>query len=104
MFDPNTNAFEPSDASHATGARAEVPPLTNAELVQLQVRMIALENLLVALLAQASEEQREMAREMAAFISPREGFTQHRLTLHAAAEIISLVDRAERFRTAQPLM
>jgi uncharacterized protein (DUF1778 family) len=40
-----------------------------------------------------------LAREMAQHISPREGFTQHRLTLHAADEMRSLVDRAARFRS-----
>jgi hypothetical protein len=31
---------------------SEVPPLTNAELVQLRVRVIALENLMIMLLAE----------------------------------------------------
>jgi hypothetical protein len=35
---------------------------------------------------------------MAVHISPRPGFTRHRLTLHAADEMLSLVDRARRFR------
>ena len=74
--------------------RADSPPLTNAELVQLQVRVIALENLVIALLARADERKLEDIREMAAYISPRSGFTPHRLTIHAAAEMISLVDRA----------
>ena len=77
--------------------KAAVPPLTNAELVQLQVRVIALENLVIALLAQACEPQLDLVREMAAYISPRPGFTPHRLTIHAAAEMISLVDRAGNF-------
>jgi hypothetical protein len=44
--------------------------LTNAELVQLRVRVIALENLMIALLAGASDKQLEIAREMATYISP----------------------------------
>lgn len=76
------------------------PPLTDAELVQLQIRVIALENLVIAMLAEASDRQLELVREMAAHISPRPGFTPHRLTLHAAAEMISLVDRAAPFRAA----
>lgn len=77
---------------------SDVPPLTNAELVQLQIRVIALENLVIALLARACESQLDLARDMAAHISPRPGFTPHRLTIHAAAEMISLVDRASKFR------
>jgi hypothetical protein len=76
--------------------------LTNAELVQLQVRVIALENLLIALLAEASDEQLDLVREMAAYISPRPGYTPHRLTLLAASEMISLVERATQFRSTPP--
>jgi len=73
------------------------PQLTNTELVQLRVRVIALENLVIALLAQASDRQLEVAREMAAYICPRPGFTQHPLTIHAAAQMIHMVERAARF-------
>lgn len=69
------------------------------ECAQLRIRIVALENLVIALLAQAPERQLMLAREMAQHISPREGFTQHRLTLHAADEMRSLVDRAARFRS-----
>jgi hypothetical protein len=51
------------------------------------------------LLAEASDRQLETAREMAAFISPRPGFTHHPLTIQAATHMIDLVDRAERFRS-----
>lgn len=74
------------------------PELTNAELVHLRVRVIALENLIIALLTQGSDQQLAVAREMAAYISPRPGFTQHPLTIHAAALMSDSVDRAERFR------
>jgi len=73
-------------------------PLTDAELVQLQIRVIALENLVIALLSQASDRQLDLARAMAIHISPRPGFTAHRLTIHAAAQMISLVERAGYFR------
>jgi hypothetical protein len=75
---------------------------TQTEMAQLRVRVVALENLVIALLAQAPERQLLLAREMAVHISPRPGFTRHRLTLHAADEMRSLVDRARRFRSAQP--
>ena len=59
-------------------------------------------SLVIALLAQAPEKQLLLAREMAVHISPRPGFTRHRLTLHAADEMLSLVDRARRFRPGHP--
>ena len=81
----------------------DVPPLTNAELVQLQVRVIALENLVISLLAQSPDRQLDLVREMAAYISPRPGFTPHHLTIRAAAEMIHLVERAGHFREIPPL-
>ena len=87
------------EAVSTTGqAQSDVPPLTNAELVQLQIRVIALENLVIALLTDASDRQLDLVRDMAAYISPRPGFTPHRLTIHAAAGMISLVERAGQFR------
>ncbi|WP_431275900.1 hypothetical protein ACQ858_06330 [Variovorax ureilyticus] len=77
------------------------PPLSDAELVQLRVRVIALENIVIALLAQAPERQLELAREMAVYISPRQGFTPHPMTVHAAAEMHSLVKRADAFRSGE---
>lgn len=71
--------------------QSDVPSLTNAELVQLRVRVIALENLVIALLAQASDQQLDLVREMAAYICPRPGFTPHPLTIHASAQMIHLV-------------
>lgn len=70
------------------------PALTNAELAHLRVRVVALENLMLALLAQASDEQLHLARERAACISPRPGFTAHPLTLHAAVQMMHLVGHA----------
>ena len=84
--------------THPSGAPS--PLSTQTELAQLRVRVVALENLVIALLAQATEPQLRLAREMAVHISPRPGFTRHRLTLHAADEMLSLVDRAHRFRSA----
>ena len=76
----------------------QVPPLTEADLVQLRIRVVALENLVIALLAEASDRQLELAHEMAAYISPRPGFTQHPLTIHAAAHMRDLVSRSAHFR------
>jgi hypothetical protein len=76
----------------------DVPPLTDVELVQLRVRVIVLENLVITLLAEGSDRQLEIAREMAAYISSRSGFTQHRLTIHAAAHMIDIIERSSHFR------
>lgn len=73
------------------------PPLLKAELVQLRIRVIAMENLMIAMLADASERQLELAREMAAYIAPRSGRTHHPPTIHAAAQLIRLVERAGQF-------
>jgi hypothetical protein len=82
--------------------QSQVPQLTNAELVQLRIRVIALENLVITLLADASDGQLDLARKMAAYISPRPGFTHHPLTIHAAAQMIDLVERAGHFRVLTP--
>jgi hypothetical protein len=79
-------------------SRIELPPLTNAELVQLRVRVIAIENVVIALLARVSDGDLELVREMAAFITPRAGSTQHHLTVQAASEMIGLLQRAVQCR------
>jgi hypothetical protein len=78
--------------------QASTPDMSNADIVALRVRVIALENLLISLLATASEKQIDLAREMAGYILPRPGFTHHPLTTHAAAHMIDLVERSSRFR------
>ena len=65
----------------------------------LTVRLIALENIIVALLADAPESQSERVREMATFISPRPGSTPHRLTIEAARNMLALVERAAHYRS-----
>ena len=81
------------DALHA-----ETPPLSNAELIQLRVRVIALENVMIALLAQASETSLGQVRALATAIQPKEGYTQHPLTVHAAEQMLQLVERAGHFK------
>lgn len=80
------------------GEDRDVPELTNAELVQLRIRVIALENVMITLQAEAPDRQLDLVREMAAAITPRPGSTQHPLTLHAANQMQHLVDRAGHFR------
>lgn len=85
-------------ASRAT--EQDVPELTHAELVHLRVRVIALENLVIALLAGATDRQMDRANDMADYIVPRPGHTQHPLTTHAAKQMTDLVQRAGHFRTS----
>jgi hypothetical protein len=69
-----------------------------SEWTELRIRVIALENLVISLLATASAEQILLAGEMASYISPRPGFTQHPLTVRAADGMRDLVERSENFR------
>lgn len=78
--------------------QAQVPQSMNTELEHLHIRMIAMENLLITLLAQAPDQQLELGFEMAAFISPRPGFTHHPRTIGAAAQMIHLLQRARHFQ------
>ena len=73
------------------------PALTDAELVQLRKRVVALENVVIALLARAPDSELSLVREMATYISPRPGFTHHPVTVRAAAQMNHLVERAGRF-------
>jgi len=76
----------------------EAPAQSDTEVDQLRIRVIALENLVIALLADATDAQSTLARDMADFISPRHGYTPHPLTLRAAEAMRSLSGRADRFR------
>jgi hypothetical protein len=73
----------------------------SGEIARLRVRVIALENLTIALLADASPHRVGLIRDMAAFIAPRPGATAHSLTIQAADHMINLVARAEHFREAK---
>ena len=75
-----------------------VGDIGDAEAANLRVRLIALENLVVALLAGAPGSQLDLAREMAAYISPRPGATPHRLTVEAARNMLAVVGRAAHYR------
>ena len=88
-------------ASTPLALHVDVPDMTNTELVLLRIRVIALENVMIAVLAEGSDRQLEIAREMAHFISPRPGATQHPLTIQAAGHMTDFVDRALHFRRVQ---
>jgi hypothetical protein len=90
----------PPEGEASPHALAEVPALTNSELVQLRIRVISLENVVIALLAQASDDQLKIVRKMADYIAPRPGFTYHPMTKRASAHMIDLVHRSAHFRPA----
>jgi len=96
-------AHGPEDHPVADHMPSDDPVLTNAELVQLRIRVIALENVVIALLSQADEACFSRVREMATYISPRAGFTNHPLTLQAAAQMVSLVERSAHYQSMADL-
>jgi hypothetical protein len=88
----------PRESSRIDKVDAKLPLTGNVELAQLRIRIIALENLVITLLAQGSQRDLGLAHKMAAYISPRPGFTHHPVTVRAAAQMKNMVDRAGRFR------
>jgi hypothetical protein len=85
-------------SSHQGGiVQSDAVPQSNSELVRRRVRVIALENLVISLLARSSDRQLDLVREMPAYISPRTGLAPHHLTIRAAAEMIHLIERASHF-------
>jgi hypothetical protein len=97
----NEGGAEPEGPQHG-GPLKQAPPeidrTTNTEMIQLRVRIIALENLLIALLAGSSDQELATAREMAGYIAPRPGATHHPLTIAAGKHMVDLVERADRLR------
>jgi hypothetical protein len=82
------------------GEPSGIPELINAELVQLRIRVITLESVMIAVLAEGSDRQLRVVREMADYIAPRAGFTAHPLTVQAADHIADLIERVAHFRAA----
>lgn len=89
---------EPQSESNPSAEFADelwdAPKMSNSDLVQLRIRVIALENLVLALFANADEQQIALASEMIGSIMPRVGATPHPLTIHAASQMSRLIDRA----------
>ena len=73
-------------------------PWSDAECQQLHARLIALENLVISLLAMGNKRQLALARDMASHIIARRGATPHRLTEQAAKQMVHVVGRAKWFR------
>lgn len=100
--EPTGKACGPEEYSIFGDLKYDYIQPTNAELAHIRIRVIALEHMLIALLAEASDRQLEVVRDMASYISPRPGYTNHPLTVHAGAHMNELVERAIRFRTTSP--
>lgn len=90
-----------TDGLHPHERGSVVGEIGNVEDGNLRVRLIALENIVVALLAQAPDSQSSLVREMAEYISPRPDTTPHRLTIEAARNMIALVDRAAHYKAIE---
>jgi hypothetical protein len=70
--------------------------LSDQEVVCLRTRVIALENVVIAMLAGGSHDQRAVVHDMALFVRPPLDEVQDRLTIHAADLMDHLADRATR--------
>ena len=84
----------PEEARAAICDEWGILALSDAVLIQLRIRVIALENIVLSLLSKTSEDQLSHVGEIADFISPRPGATQHPLIIHAATQMNQLIDRA----------
>ena len=93
------NEGGPDHASpHSETASTVAGEIGDAEEGNIRVRLIALENIVVALLAGASQTQHEAIGDIVRYILPREGKTRHRLTIEAARNMVALVERADQFK------
>jgi uncharacterized protein YeaO (DUF488 family) len=90
------------ESSSRTEVSVDVLQPANLELAHLRIRVIALENLVITLLAEASDRQIHLARELAKFIAPQPGVVPHPLAIHASAHMMGLIDRARHFRVNTP--
>lgn len=93
----------PQEGSHTVHPESDPHPVNVDEIIQLRIRVIALENLMIAVLAQGTEHQRSLARTMAELISPRNGSTPHPLTTKASSRMDDLIERSERIRNREQI-
>ena len=78
----------------------DIPELTNAELVALRIRVIALENLLISLLFTASDHQvRSGSRDGRVYISAAGLYAAPTHNPRSGTYVVDLVQRSLRFRT-----
>lgn len=76
------------------GPAGPLPVITNDDLVALRVRVIALENILIAVLAEGSEAQRQTARDMSDVLSTPRDVWSDPLTIRAAHHMVGVIHRA----------
>jgi hypothetical protein len=88
----------PQEGSSSRAGQPARPRGASDELERLRARIIGLENVVIALLAEATEHQLDLVRDMAMQISPKQGASPHRLTTDAAGHMTSIVERARRAR------
>ena len=67
----------PQEALAADCEKWDIPPLSDAEIIQLRIRVIALENMVLGLLSRASADQLAAIEDMADLISPRADAKPH---------------------------
>ena len=90
----NARHSSPPARIETLNSLAQPPQVTWVEWDHLRFRVVALENLLVALLAEGTSGRLDRVREAACHVTPRRGCTDHPLTLLAAAQIVHIVERA----------
>ncbi|WP_265564121.1 hypothetical protein [Sphingomicrobium arenosum] len=79
-----------------TDGQWDVPPLDHSELVQMRIRLIALETIVTGLLCDISTQQRAAIEQLALTISPKDGGQRHPLTELAAADVRKFFERSDK--------
>ena len=74
----------------------DIPEPDHAELVQMRMRLITLENIVLGLLSGASDEQIERIRKRADMIEPRPEASRHPFTELAPGDMRKFLERAAR--------
>ncbi|WP_324827766.1 hypothetical protein [Qipengyuania zhejiangensis] len=74
----------------------DIPEPDHAELVQMRMRLITLENIVLGLLSGASDEQIERISKRADMIEPRPEASRHPFTELAAGDMRKFLERAAR--------
>ncbi len=91
----------PHQQGEAGGACWDKTTPTDVELAHLRIRVMALENLIVTLLANAADGQRDRARDMAINIDQSAASTRYPPTTTVATGMFDLIEQAEHLRAAQ---
>jgi hypothetical protein len=88
----------PQEGTSSRAGQPAAPRGASDELERLRARVIGLENVVIALLAEATEHQLGLVRDIAMQILPKQGATPHRLTTDAVGHMTSIVERARHAR------